>query len=75
MNTKNDFDEKMSNLSDEKLLNNIKDKLSKLCKTGGLSLTMSVPPRVDDFDMSVCELVKRYIELLEKNKKSTTNGI
>lgn len=70
MNTKDDFGVKMSNLSDETLLSNIKDKLSELYKTGGLSLNMSVPPKVDDFDMSVCELINRYINLLEENKKS-----
>ncbi len=54
------FEEMQSIMSDFELLKLTEDKLSELCKTGGKSLTMTVPPRVGDFDMLICELIKRY---------------
>jgi hypothetical protein len=33
--------------------------ISKLCKTGARSFTMSIPPRIDDTDMILTEVVRR----------------
>lgn len=54
------FNKKQSEMSDKELLEKTTELLSKLCKTGGKSLLMSVPQNVNDFDMLVCELMKRY---------------
>ena len=54
------FEEKQAEMSDKELLEKTQKRLSKLCATGGKSLTMSVPPSVDNFDMLVCELMRRY---------------
>lgn len=54
------FKQKQAEMPNEELYNLVQEQLSKLCKTGGKSLTMSVPPRVDDFDMLVSELLKRF---------------
>jgi len=54
------FEQKQAEMPNEQLYVLVQEQLSKLCKTGGKSLTMSVPPRVDDFDMLVCELLKRF---------------
>ena len=58
--TTKQFEQKQREMTNEELYNLVQEQLSKLCKTGGKSLTMSVPPRVDDFDMLVCELLKRF---------------
>ena len=58
------FEENQADMYDRELLKLVEDKLSLLCKTGGKSLTMTVPPRIDDFDMLVCELIRRYKQAL-----------
>lgn len=56
------FRRKQAEMSDNELAELVSEGLSKLCKSGGQSFTMTVPPRVDDFDMLVCELVRRFKE-------------
>lgn len=34
--------------------------LDKLCSTGGQSFTMTVPPRLDDTDVILSEVIKRF---------------
>ena len=58
------FEEDQANMRDGTLVKLVEDKLRLLCKTGGKSLTMTVPPRIDDFDMLVCELIRRYKQKL-----------
>lgn len=58
--TTQEFEKKQSQVLDIDLISNIERKLEKLCKTGGRSLSMSVPPSVNDLDMSISELIKRY---------------
>jgi len=62
--TTDKFEEDQANMCDGTLVKLVEDKLSLLCKTGGKSLTISVPPRIDDFDMLVCELIRRYKQAL-----------
>ena len=62
--TTDKFEEDQANMHDGTLVKLVEDKLRLLCKTGGKSLTMSVPPRIDDFDMLVCELIRRYKQAL-----------
>ena len=54
------FEQKQREMPNEELYNLVQQQLSKLCKTGGKSLIMSVPPRVDDFDIIVSELLRRF---------------
>ena len=60
------FDKKQSEMPDNELLEKTRKSLSKLCETGGKSLSMSVPPNVDDFDMLVCELMRRFKNVIEQ---------
>ena len=53
------FELKQKEMPKDELIKKIRDELSKLCRTGGRSLSMSVPPSVDDFDMIVCEAMDR----------------
>lgn len=58
--TTEQFEKKQAEMPNEELYNLVQEQLSKLCKTGGKSLTMNVPPQVDDFDMLVSELLRRF---------------
>jgi hypothetical protein len=64
------FEEKQSQMSNEKLISLAKEEVIKLCKTGGKSITMSVPPTIKDTDMIICELIKRFeaLTILKTNK-------
>ena len=43
-------------------LQEVDQQLSELCKSGGNSFTMSIPPSVKDFDMLISELIRRFKE-------------
>jgi hypothetical protein len=62
--TKKQFESKKAEVSDTVLIETIEVKLSKLCATGGKSLSMSVPPQTSDLDMAICELIRRYKKLI-----------
>jgi len=55
-----EFEQKQANMSDEELIELAQKEISNLCKTGGKSLHMSVPPKITDTDMLLCELINRY---------------
>lgn len=55
-----EFEALRASMSNEELLKTAKSNLSELCKTGGRSFTMNVPPRIDDTDLIFDELIKRY---------------
>ena len=59
------FFEDQKSMSDTELYECTRDGLSKLCMSGGSSLTMHVPPRIDDFDMLVSELLRRFKNTIE----------
>ena len=55
-----EFEAQQRAIPDDKLVEMAQNALSKLCETGGRSLTMTVPPRVDDTDMIISELIRRF---------------
>lgn len=55
-----EFEAQQQAIPDDKLVEMAQNALSKLCETGGRSLTMTVPPRVDDTDMIISELIRRF---------------
>lgn len=58
------FRQKQAEIPDKKLIELCTVELSKLCRTGGKSLTMCVPPMITDTDMLFAELIYRF-----KNKQ------
>ena len=58
-----EFKTKLEAISNLELAEMVQKELSKLCSTGGQSFTMSIPPRLDDTDMALSEVIKRF-ELL-----------
>ncbi len=58
--TTEEFEAKQAAMPDSQLIELAEKEVHKLCKTGGKSLTMCVPPMITDTDMILCELIKRY---------------
>lgn len=58
-----EFKEKLEAIPNLELAEMAQKALSKLCSTGGSSFTMTAPPRLDDTDMVLSEVIKRF-ELL-----------
>jgi len=61
------FKQKQAEMTDKELHDLVRTELSKLCITGGKSLTICVPPMVTDTDMLISELLNRF--------KRLTNGV
>ena len=61
--TKEQFKQKQAEMTDKELHDLVRTELSKLCKTGGKSLTMCVPPIFTDTDMLISELLNRFKRL------------
>lgn len=58
--TYEEFQEKVKAIPDQELVEMARKELSKLCSTGGQSFTMTVPPRIDDTDIILSEVIKRF---------------
>ena len=58
-----EFQKKLAEIPTDQLIETAELIISKLCKTGGRSFTMSIPPRLDDSDIVLTEIVQR----LKKN--------
>ena len=57
------FRMKQEAMSDKELAELVEQEIFKLCKTGGKSLTMCVPPNIKDTDMLICEMIRRFKKL------------
>ena len=55
-----EFKEKLEAIPNLELAEMAEKALSKLCSTGGQSFTMTVPPRLNDTDMLLSEVIKRF---------------
>lgn len=55
-----EFQRKVEAISDQELAEMARKELNKLCSTGGQSFTMTNPPRVDDTDIILLEVIKRF---------------
>ena len=55
-----EFEAQQRAIPDDKLVEMAQAALSKLCETGGRSLKMTVPPRIDDTDMIFSEVIRRF---------------
>jgi hypothetical protein len=57
------FEKKQAEMTDKELHELVRIELSKLCQTGGRSITMCVPPMITDTDMLIGELLNRFKKL------------
>jgi hypothetical protein len=55
-----EFNKALSEIPDKELRIRCKDQLSNLCRSGGKSFTMTVPPEITDTDMLLLELLLRF---------------
>jgi len=58
--TAEEFEAEQRAIPDDRLAEMAQNALSRLCETGGRSITMTVPPRIDDTDMVIAEVIKRF---------------
>ena len=58
--THREFKAQLEAISNLELAKKAQSALSKLCSTGGNSFTMNVPPRLDDTDVILSEVIKRF---------------
>jgi hypothetical protein len=62
--TSEQFIKEQREMSNEDLIEQCKNQIRQLAKTGGRSHTMSVPPKITDTDMILSETVRRFEKLL-----------
>lgn len=55
-----EFDKKLAEMPDEELVGMAERYVMDTAAFGDKYFTMSVPPRVTDADMVLCELIRRY---------------
>jgi hypothetical protein len=58
--THEEFQQKLSEISDTTLIEKAHLVLDSLCKTGAKSFTMTVPVRIDDTDIILSEIISRF---------------
>lgn len=64
------FEQKQAEMTDKELHALVSEELSKLCKTGGRSITMCVPPMVTDTDMLIGELLNRFKRITDEDTRT-----
>lgn len=68
------FKERQEAMPDAELCQKVKDEVRNMCKSGGRSFTMRVPVAINDTDMLICELVRRFEQLREENALLKANS-
>jgi len=58
--THEEFQNQIKAIPNLELAKKAQSALGKLCSSGGTSFTMSVPPRLDDTDMILSEVITRF---------------
>jgi hypothetical protein len=58
--THEEFKKQVESIPDNELLKMAHKELSQLCKNGGSSFHMTVPPKVTDTDMIFSEVLRRF---------------
>ena len=69
------FREKQASMSDEDLLKLCHEQVSKMCKSGGASFRMSIPPSVNDTDMALSELFRRYEQSIKPSVPAVITSV
>ncbi len=65
-----EFENKRANVSNEQLIKLAKYHLSQLCKTGGKSFSITVPPQIDDIDIVFTDIINRFEGAIKAIKES-----
>lgn len=66
--TSEEFIAEVKEISDSDLIGMANKALKQLCTTGGHSFRMTVPPRKDDTDIVLSEIIQRFEKLSNQNK-------
>ena len=62
--THEEFHQKLEEIPSKELAEKADEMVNKLCRSGGNSFTMTVPPRLDDTDIILAELIRRFKKTL-----------
>lgn len=58
--THEELQHQLESMPDKELAQIAREHLNELCRTGGRSFIMHVPPRVEDVDLIFAQLIKRF---------------
>ena len=64
--THEEFQNRLHDIPDRKLIEEATLQLDKMCKNGAKSFIMTVPPQLTDTDMVFSELIRRFELLIIK---------
>lgn len=64
--THEEFQQKLKAIPNQELIEKAESAVSKLCKTYGESFIMCIPARLDDTDIILSEVIKRFKEIAEQ---------
>lgn len=67
------FREKVESVSNIDLYEKAQEAISKMCQTGGSSFTMTVPPSINDTDIVLTEILRRWTEPTPINSRLQTD--
>lgn len=67
--TAEEFEHKQKEMPTGELIELCEKEVSNLCKSGGKSIKMTVPPSVNDTDMLLCEALKRLKHYHKEQEK------
>lgn len=68
------FEQKVAVMTNELIIELADRHISKMCETYGKAFTMSIPPMIDDTDIVLTELVKRFSILNHIEKERVSIG-
>ena len=60
MKSNEEFEKKQAEMSDEELIALAEIEVTELARTYGKSHRMTIPPKITDTDMLLCELIRRF---------------
>lgn len=63
------FRKKQESMSDNELIEFVEKEIYLLIESKGATITMSIPPSVQDTDMLLCELLDRFKNRVKKDEK------
>jgi hypothetical protein len=69
-----EFKQKLSAIPDKELVEMVEKTLTELCKTGGRSFVMCVPPKLTDTDIIISEVINRFKKVLNPDTVIVLNG-
>lgn len=65
--TTEEFEKRLKEMSDDDIIEKAEQAVSELAQSYGKSFTMHIPPHINDTDMILSEIIRRFKDLLQKS--------